>query len=101
MLGSQRRHGRRRGAGGIMTRCSFPWTGLRDEEIRQKAPVPVLALRNELEHLREVILDPDTMTPAVAHDHAGENSGRIWWPSPNLIASASLSSNTVNTYSSE
>ena len=84
-----------------MTISAFPWTGLTDAEIRQKSPVPVLAFRNEAEHLREIVLDPDTMTPAVAHDHDAANSGLIWWPSHNLIQSASLNSNTVNGSNSE
>ena len=84
-----------------MTIPSFGWAGLTDAEISQKSPVPILALRNAGENIREMILDPDTMTPAVAHDHDTANSGLIWWPSHNLIITASLNTNTLSGSNSE
>lgn len=81
-----------------MTAPAFPWIQLTDGELTSGMPIPgtlPMAIRNRLEHLREIVYDPDTMTAAVAHDHDGVNSGLIWWPSPNLIPGASLNRSTL------
>ena len=87
-----------------MTAPSFPFIELADSETERQMPFPsslLVALRNSAYHLRDVVLDPDIHTAAVAHDHDGVNSGLLKLPSPNMLPHAAFNTSVAGSSESE
>ena len=81
-----------------MSAPNFPWAALSDAETAAGAPLSgnfAMAIRNDLEHLREVVYDPEIHTAAQAHSHNGLDSGHVGWASSNVCVASVLSKESV------
>ena len=71
-----------------MTATTYTWQVVQDGSTEPISPALASVVEGERQNLvtcREMVYDPATQVPILAHDHDGLNSSAIYPPSPNLI----------------